>query len=452
MPPSELSYILGNPPFVGKSYQTTEQKSDLLRVFHDVKASGVLDFVAAWYRKAVDYMSENKAIKSAFVSTNSITQGEQVGVLWADLLKRGVKIHFAHRTFQWSNEARGKAAVHCVIVGFALHDATEKLIFDYETPQAEAHEIKAKNVNPYLVDAPDVVVSRRGSPLCSVPHLVYGSKPADGGNLLFSSVERDEFLAIEPAATAYIRRFMGSEEFINNIQRFCLWLVDCQPDQLRKMPELIKRIEKVKAMRLESQKAPTRLLASTPTIFAELRQPTGDYLAIPEVSSESRNYIPMGIVSSDVIASNKLYTLAGSTIYHFGVLSSAMHMAWMRTTTGRLKSDYQYSTGIVYNNFPWPDIVTDKQKQTIEEAAQAVLDARAKHPNSSLADLYNPLTMPPELVKAHHKLDAAVDAAYSKRKFSGDSDRVAFLFELYQKLASPLDVKKPKQRKSKAID
>ena len=440
--PKELSYILGNPPFGGKQYQSNEQKADLARIFHDVRGAGVLDFVAPWYRKAADFMASNPAIKTAFVSTNSITQGEQVGILWPDLLRRGVKIHFAHRTFQWSSDLRGKAAVHCVIIGFALHDMPEKRLFDYETPQAEAHEIKAKNINPYLVDAADLVLSRRSSPLCAAPSLAYGSKPADGGNLLFSATERADFLNKEPAAAQYIKRFMGSEEFINNIERYCLWLADCPPDKLRKMPEVMGRVEKVKAMRLGSRKGPTRALADTPTVFTEMRQPTKDYLAIPEVSSESRKYIPIGFVSNSVIASNKLYTLSEPTVYQFAVLSSAMHMAWTRNVSGRLKSDYQYSAGIVYNNFPWPRAETAKQRQAIEEAAQAVLDARANYKDSSLADLYDPLTMPPDLVKAHRTLDAAVDAAYSKKKFLGDSDRVAFLFELYQQISSPLESKK----------
>jgi len=448
--PSELSYILGNPPFSGKQYQSVEQKCDMARVFHDVKGAGVLDFVTPWYRKAADFMAENLDIKSAFVSTNSITQGEQVSILWSDLLQRGIKIHFAHRTFQWSSEARGKAAVHCVIIGFALHEANEKRLFDYEHPQSEAQEVKAKNINPYLVDASDVLVFRRSSPLCAVSSLVYGSKPADGGNLLFSSSEKTEFLDEEPAAEPYVKRFMGSEEFINNIERYCLWLIDCPPDQLRKMPEVIKRVEKVKNMRLASKKPPTRALASTPAIFSELRQPTSDYLAIPEVSSERRKYIPIGFVPKEVISSNKIYTLSSPTLYHFGILSSAMHMAWTRTVCGRLESRYQYSTGIVYNNFPWAMSITDKQRQNIEEAAQAVLDARTQFSDSSLADLYDPLTMPPQLVKAHHKLDAAVDTAYSKKKFSGDSDRVAFLFELYQQLETPLTAKKKASRKPRS--
>lgn len=309
-------------------------------------------------RLAVSFMTENPAIKTGFVSTNSITQGEQTGILWPDLLRRGLKIHFAHRTFQWSSEARGKAAVHCVIIGFALHDSPDKRLFDYETLQAEAHEVSAKNINPYLVDAADIVLSRRGDPISGAPSLLYGSKPADGGNLLFTKAERDDFLVKEPSAEPYIKRYTGSEEFINNIKRYCLWLRDCPPDKLRKMPEVMSRVENVKAMRLASRKGPTRALAQTPTVFSEPRQPTTDYLAIPEVSSENRTYIPMGILEKEVIASNKLYTLSNPTVYHFAVLSSAMHMGWTRSVTGRLKSDYQYSAGIVYNNFPWPQSET----------------------------------------------------------------------------------------------
>ena len=433
--PSELSYILGNPPFGGKQYQSDEQKQDLARVFHDVPGAGVLDFVAPWYRKAADFMADNSAIKSAFVSTNSITQGEQVGILWPDMLRRGVKIHFAHRTFQWSSEARGKAAVHCVIVGFALHDAAEKKLFDYETPQAEAHEIKAKNINPYLVDALDIFVEKRRKPIQQVSEIAFGNMPNDGGNLLLTAEEKDNLLQAEPEAAPYIRRFIGSEEFINNRERYCLWLKGVSPAVLKGLPFVLERVERVRNNRLASPRPTTRALANYPMMFGEIRQPETDYLAIPEVSSERRAYIPIGLVSKDVISSNKIYTLYKPTLYHFGVLSSAMHMAWTRTVCGRLESRYQYSAGIVYNNFPWPGDITDKQRQTIEVAAQAVLDARAKYPDSSLAALYDPLTMPPELVKAHHKLDSAVDAAYSKKKFSGDSDRVAFLFEQYQQLA-----------------
>lgn len=444
--PSELSYILGNPPFGGAKYMQDEQRADIAGVFHDVSSAGLLDFVTAWYRKAADYMADNPAIKTAFVSTNSIIQGEQVGVLWRDMLKRGVRIHFAHRTFQWSSEARGKAAVHCVIIGFALHDVSDKRLFDYETVQSEPHQIKAKNINPYLVDAPDVVVSRRSSPLCAVPVIGIGNKPIDGGHYLFTPEERDEFLKKEPAAAPYFRRWLGSVEFINGYERWCLWLGDCPPDILRHMPEAMKRVEAVRRVRLASISAPTRKLADTPTRFHVENMPDSNYLVIPEVSSERRQYIPIGFLEPKTLASNLVKIAPNATFYHFGVLSSAMHMGWMRSVCGRLKSDYRYSVGIVYNNFPWPGIVTDKQRQSIEEAAQAVLDARAKYPDSSLADLYDPLSMPPELVKAHHKLDSAVDAAYSKKKFTGDSDRVAFLFELYQQIVSPLEAKKTAQR------
>jgi hypothetical protein len=443
--PSELSYILGNPPFGGKHLQSDEQKADLVQVFHDVPGAGVLDFVAPWYRKAAEFMADNSAIRTAFVSTNSITQGEQVGVLWSDLLKRGVKIHFAHRTFQWSSEARGKAAVHCVIVGFALHDTPDKRIFDYETPQTEAHEIKTKNINPYLVDAPDTVLPSRRNPICTAPPMVYGSKPTDGGNLLLSESERVELIKREPEAALWIKRFVGADEFLYNIPRYCLWLENCPPGVLRGLPLVIQRVRAVQEVRLKSPKIPTRKLAETPTMFGEIRQSKSNYLLIPGHTSENRTYIPLGYMPSDVICGNANFQIPDATLYHFAVLTSAMHMAWVRSVCGRLESRYRYSAGIVYNNFPWPENVTDKQRQTIEEAAQAILDARAKYPGSSLADLYDPVTMPPELVKAHHRLDAAVDAAYSKRKFSGDSDRVAFLFELYEKIVSPLEAKKARK-------
>ncbi len=454
------------------------------KIFHDVKSAGLLDYVAAWYRKAADYMfstvipagtagihdcmdaeireaqkqfpksqgatsvshpcgldsgnpcrNDAYPIKTAFVSTNSISQGEQVGVLWPDLLKRGVKIHFAHRTFHWSSEAKGKAAVHCVIVGFALNDAKDKRLFDYETPQSEAHEIKAKNINPYLVDAADIVLPNRRTPLSDVvPPIVFGSMPNDGGHLLLLSEEKADLLIREPNAASWIRKILGSEEFINSKERWCLWLFGIQPNELHAMPAVLKRVELVRNSRLASTRATTRELSATPTMFGEIRQPTSRYLAIPKTSSELRAYIPIAFLEPDIIANTELFTVDEASLYHFGVLTSAIHMAWVRSVCGRLKSDYQYSAGIVYNNFPWPQTISEKLQKAIEAAAQAVLDARAKFPDSSLADLYDPLTMPLELVKAHHKLDAAVDADYSKKKFSGDSDRVAFLFELYQQL------------------
>lgn len=445
--PEALSYILGNPPFGGAKYINEAQRADMTATFAGVSSAGLLDFVAAWYRKAADYMADNPNIKAAFVSTNSITQGEQVGVLWPDLFKRGVKIHFAHRTFQWSSEARGKAAVHCVIIGFALHDAEDKRIFDYETPQAEPHEIKAEHINPYLVDAAGLVIANRGKPICPVPEIGIGNKPIDGGHYLFTPEERDEFLKREPAAAPYFRRWLGADEFLNGYDRWCLWLGDCPPEELKRMPEAMKRVEAVRKYRLDSKSIPTRKIATTPTRFHVENMPDSDYLLIPRVSSEHRPYIPIGFVESETLTGDSSLISSGCTIYHFGVLSSAMHMAWTRTVCGRLESRYRYSAGIVYNNFPWPQAQTDKQKQAIEDAAQAVLDARAQFPDASLADLYDPLTMPPALTKAHQKLDAAVDSAYAKRKFTGDTDRVAFLFDLYQQITSPLESKKVTRRK-----
>lgn len=429
--PSALSYILGNPPFVGAKYQNDAQRVDMACTFPDLSSAGLLDYVAAWYRKAAEFMADNPAIKTAFVSTNSITQGEQVGVLWADLLQRGVKIHFAHRTFQWSNEAKGKASVHCVIIGFGLRDTDSHRLFDYETLKGEPQEYAVGRINPYLVEGPDVVITRRGSPLCDVPEIGIGNKPIDGGNYLFTPEEKAAFLDKEPAAAPYFHRWLGADEFINGYERWCLWLGDCSPEALRKMPEALKRVEAVRRFRLASKSAPTRKLAATPTRFHVENMPDNTFLVIPEVSSERRSYIPIGFESPATFCSNLVRMLPNATLHHFGILSSAMHMAWTRAVCGRLKSDYRYSAGIVYNNFPWPD-PSGKQRLAVETAAQSVLDARANHPGATLADLYDPLTMPPDLVHAHYKLDAAVDAAYAKRKFSGDSDRVAFLFERYQ--------------------
>lgn len=434
--PTELSYILGNPPYGGAKYISNKQRQEIAAVFPDIKGSGLLDYVAAWYRKATECMVDNPTIKTGFVSTNSITQGEQVGILWLGLLKRGVKIHFAHRTFQWSSEARGKAAVHCVIIGFALFDVINKRIFDYETVQYEPHEVRVKNINPYLVDAPDVVITRRQKPLCSVPEIGIGNKPIDGGHYLFTAEEKAEFLKREPDAAPYFRRWLGSREFLNGYERWCLWLGDCPPNVLKRIPEAMKRVEAVRQYRQASKSAPTRRLAEVPTRFHVENMPDSNYLVIPEVSSERRRYIPIGFVGPEILSSNLVKIIPRASLYHFGVLSSAMHMAWVRYVCGRLKSDYRYSKDVVYNNFPWPQYLTDKQEQAIEQAAQIVQEVRIKYPDSSLAHLYDPLTMPSELVKAHRRLDAAVDAAYTKKKFFGDSDRVAFLFELYQTLAN----------------
>jgi very-short-patch-repair endonuclease len=376
---------------------------------------------------------ERGEIRAAFVSTNSITQGEQVGVLWPDLFRLGVKIHFAHRTFQWSSEARGKAAVHCVIVGFGLQDVPVKWLFDYETPKSEPHAIKAANINPYLVDGPSVVLANRSQPICAVPRIGIGNKPIDGGNYLFTTEERDAFLAREPSAAPWFRRWIGADEFLNGYERWCLWLGDCPPEELRRMPEALQRVEAVRDFRLASKSAPTRKLAETPTRFHVENMPLDTYLVIPEVSSERRLYIPIGFEQPSTLASNLIKVVPHAALYHFGVLHSLMHNAWMRAVCGRLKSDYRYSAGIVYNNFPWPE-PSDRQHRAIEEAAQAVLTARARHPQATLADLYDPLTMPQDLGKAHQALDRTVDQAYGRKTFAAEAERVAFLFQRYQQL------------------
>ncbi|WP_218961353.1 DNA methyltransferase [Desulfobotulus mexicanus] len=426
----KVDCILGNPPFVGAKYMDASQKKDVSLVFKGIKNSGLLDYVAAWYVKAARGMKKTP-VKCAFVSTNSICQGEQVGVLWSWMLDQGMKIFFVHRTFQWSNEARGKAAVHCVIVGFTHGDLPSKQIFEYENIKGEPESIQVKNINPYLVDAPDVVVQNRKNPLCPVPQIGIGNKPIDGGHYLFTEEEKASFLAVEPKAAPYFRRWLGAHEFLNGYHRYCLWLGDCPPKELRKMPECLKRIEAVRELRKNSKSKPTQKLAETPTRFHVENMPDGEYLIIPEVSSERRFYIPIGFEMSDTLASNKLRLLPNASLYEFGIIHSCMHMAWVRAVTGRLKSDFQYSIKVVYNNFPWPESPTEKQKQTVSTASQKVLDARKTFPDSTLADLYDPLTMPSVLSKAHQALDKAVDACYGVKNFPNEAKRVAFLFSLY---------------------
>ncbi len=432
IPAEQLDYIMGNPPFVGHHYQSAEQKADQSQVMHKISAHGVLDFVANWHVKAAEYMRNNREIETAFVSTNSITQGEQAGLLWSLLLANGVRINFAHRTFQWNNEARGKAAVHCVIIGFALFDRAEKWLFEYESIKGEPHAILAANINPYLVNAPDVIVINRTAPVCKVPKMSWGNKPTDGGHFILSPEEKRELLVQEPGAEKFVRRYMSGGDFLNNEERYCLWLVDALPQELKMLPGVMRRVKLVQESRLASKAASTRDYAKCPTLFRQIAQPSSDYLAIPEVSSERRRYIPITFLSKDVVCSNTIQFVPDATSYHFGILHSIMHNAWMRTVCGRLKSDYRYSSTIVYNNFPWPNNPSVKQQQAVEAAAQAVLDARAQFPESTLADLYDPLTMPPVLLKAHQALDRAVDTAYGRSRFKSEAERVAFLFDLYQ--------------------
>ncbi len=407
-PQEEIDYILGNPPFIGYAYQSKEQREEIKEIFDGVKGCGVLDYVVAWYIKAAQYIQGTEK-KVAFVSTNSISQGEQAGILWNELFTNyNIKIHFAHRTFSWSSEARGKAAVHVVIIGFAAYDTDKKLIYEYEDIKGEPHEIIASNLNPYLANAIDIIITNRTKPICDVPGMKKGSQPTDGGNLLMTDEEMHELVNQEPSANQYIKRFLSAREYLNNIPRWCLWLKGVSPNELRNMPLVLERVNSVKEMRLASRKKPTQQWAQYPALFTEDRQPETSYILIPRHSSENRKYIPFGFFSKDEIVADSCSCVPDATSYHFGVLTSLMHMAWVKTVCGRIKSDYRYSNKIVYNNYPWPKGASVKQVAAVEAAATGVLDERAKFPDSSLADLYDPLTMPPELVKAHQRLDTVL--------------------------------------------
>lgn len=446
VPPEKCSYVLGNPPYAGKKEQTATQKADVARVWNGIQGCGNLDYVTCWFRLAIDYVRGTKT-RVAFVSTNSIAQGEQVGVLWTELLSRGATIHFAHTTFAWRSEARGKAHVHVVIVGFGSFESESKKIFNYQSAKSTPCPSIATNINPYLVDAPNVVVRTRKTSINGDLRLNYGSmmidKPRkteegadryDRGLIIGGDEAREALLLEDSNLDPYIRRCYGGDEYINGETRWCLWLVDAPPEIVKNNPSVRKRVEGVKKFRLSSPRLQTQRLASTPSLFGERRQPTSRYILIPKVSSESRRYIPIGFLEPDVIATGSALVLPDATLYEFGVLSSSMHNAWMRTVGGRMKSDYQYSSEVVYNNFTWPDQVSPIRREVVENAAQAVIDVRNKYNSSTLATLYDPVTMPPDLAKAHEKLDLAVDACYRQVRFSFDSERVSLLFSLYEKL------------------
>lgn len=433
---AELNYIMGNPPFIGYAVQSAEQKTEMRDIFIDESGkcfpyAGKIDYVAAWYRRAVEYMESNRNIKAAFVSTNSVVQGEQVAFIWKDLFeKRGMRFLFAYRTFQWDSEAFAKAHVYCVILGFSLSiELGRKYIIDKDGK----HEVS--DINAYLFDAPYVYAESRTKPLCDVPCMIYGSKPVDGGFLILSEQERTELIASSPSVEQYIRLFLGAEEFIYNKKRYCLWLVGANPKIIRESPLVLERIEGVRSMRLASKKAATRKIAETPMLFAEIRHVEKNYLAIPEVSGENRKYVPIGFMNPNVICSNKMQLIPDATIYDFGVLTSIVNMAWLRVVCGRLGMSYDYSAKIVYNNFPWPT-PTDAQKAKIEKTAQAILDARNLYPECSLADLYDEVTMPPELRKAHQANDKAVMEAYSFDPSMDESQIVAELFKMYKKMTT----------------
>ena len=446
LPKITIDFIIGNPPFLGGMMMNEEQKSDMHFVFKNENTNaGVLDLVSAWFIKSIQYC-KGKNTKVALVSTNSITQGEQVGLLWSVLQKYDINIHFAHRTFKWSNEAKKNAAVHCVIIGFGNFEIAKKRLFEYEKIDGEPHEILVDNISPYLLPNQFSLLINRSKPISNVPQMSFGSMPRDGGNLIFTDNEKIEFLKLEPNAEKYIRPYMGAEEFLNNKKRWCLWLVDANPMELSMLSNVLLRVEATKKFRLDSKAEATRKFAKIPTLFCQIAQPNSDYLLVPSVSSERRRYIPIGFLSRTIIANNLVFVIPHATIYHFGVLSSNIHNEWMRTVAGRLKSDYRYSKDIVYNNFPFPLEVTEKQKEQIEQLAQNILDIRAEFAQSSLADLYNPLTMPPKLLKAHETLDKAVDKLYSKTLFKTDTQRVAHLFELNKQLTSLIVEDKPKKK------
>ncbi len=470
VPRDKVEYIMGNPPFVGASMMNAKQKAEAVAVFGKGKRVNSIDYVGAWYHKAAEFLAfplgrwqpvgltdevselnaeckrnvdstsstanavplplQGKAIRAAFVSTNSITQGEQVAALWKKLLEvYKIHIDFAWRTFRWNSESTQKAAVHCVIIGFSAAEAErEKVLL------AEGKAQTVKHINPYLVDAPDVLIESRPRPLCDTPTITYGNKPSDGGNLILSEQEREALLAKDKSLSVCVRRYVGAKDYLNGGEkRYCLWLKGISPSVYRKNTDIMRRLDAVREMRLKSSAKPTQLLADKPYLFFSTPQTDENYLCIPEVSSENRRYIPIGFMDKEIIASNKLLIIPGAALYHFGVLISNVHMAWTRTVTGRLEMRYQYSGAIVYNNFPWPT-PTDAQKQTIEQTAQAILDARAKYPDASLADLYDETTMPPELRKAHQANDRAVMAAYGFDTKISEAECVARLMERYQEL------------------
>ncbi len=457
----QYDYIIGNPPFVGARLMSDEQKNDIVSIFGDIKNVGNLDYVSCWYKKAADLIKNSKT-KCALVSTNSITQGEQTAILWKPLFNSGIQIDFAWRTFRWDSESNQKAHVHCVIIGFscanvgtsraasgnaivaskadAARHVPTRCIFN-----ADGTVINAKNINPYLVDAANVFIEGRKTKLCNVPDMVFGSMSNDGGNFILTEEEKDELLKSEPTSEKYIRLFLGSEEYINNKQRYCLWLVGASPAELKRMPQVLKRIDNVRKLRTESKRGATQKLADIPHLFGEIRQPqSGQYIIVPRVSSERRKYVPIGFLDCSVIASDAAQMIPNATLYHFGILTSSVHNAWMRAVCGRLEMRYRYSKDIVYNNFPWPEAVVEPVETTghfgklndlkakIEQTAQKILDARALYPDSSLADLYDETLMPPELRKAHRENDKAVMAAYGFDAAMEESEIVARLFEMYE--------------------
>ncbi|MCC5944086.1 MAG: class I SAM-dependent DNA methyltransferase [Bernardetiaceae bacterium] len=446
--PEIVSYVLGNPPFVGSKLLDKTQRADMARLFAEVNNGKILDYVSAWYLLAAQYIQKTN-IKVAFVSTNSITQGEQVSVLWNELLNHyHIKIHFAHNTFKWSNEARGKAAVYCVIIGFAAFEPVQRVLYAYADVKGEADRMEVKKLNPYLVAADDIIIVRQKKPIVDVPHMAFGNMPLDGGNLLFTNDEKEAFVIKEPQSEKWFKPLISAREFLQNQKRWCLWLVDIKPQELKSMPAVLKRVEAVKAFRLASKAPSTQKHAATPALFRDRKNPK-TFILIPSTSSENRKYIPMGFFTANNIANNSCHIIPNGTFYHFGILMSEMHMAWVKYTCGRLKSDFRYSKDIVYNNFPWALDVSLKARERVESSAAKVLEVRSRYSDSSLSDLYDPLLMPTDLVKAHQSLDKAVDLCYRSQPFTNETARIAYLFELYNQYTAPLFQKEKKRRRQK---
>ncbi len=448
----DCSYVFGNPPFIGKKMQSKEQKEELLSVFEKVKNASDLDYVSCWYIKASNYIKGNLNIEVAFVSTNSITQGEQTAILWSALAKHNVVINFAYRAFKWSNEGRGVAGVHCVIIGFGLFDRKIKRIYPPSDSSESTNSDVVNQINLYLLDAPLISITARSKPLCNVNPIVFGNMANDGGNYLFSTDEMNTFIFKEPNAKKYFKKFIGALEFINNTERWCLWLKDIEPQELRNLPLVMERISNVKSLRLASTAEPTREAAQRANEFFFISQPnTGSYILIPRHSSENRDYIPIGFLSAEIICGDANCLIDNASLSDFSILNSKMHMSWVRIVCGRLESRYRYSNTIVYNNFVWPNQLDGTQIKLLEHTAQAILDARSLYPNASLADLYDTITMPSELHKAHEANNKAVDKAYGYSGADDDASRVAFLFKKYEELTSlfpPTPVKKKRIKKA----
>jgi hypothetical protein len=436
--PEQFNYILGNPPFVGYHLQSKSQKSTMRQLLALVPRAGILDYVAGWFYKAAQYMQEHSTTKAALVATSSITQGQQVAVLWTALQALGIKIQFAHQAFVWAANTRTTADVHCVIIGFGRQGGAPKRLFCYDTLNGVARETLVTDISPDLKELAHPLLMARSQPLCAVPTMRYGSKPADGGHLLLSDAERSALIAAEPLAASGIRPFVSAKEFLNHEPRWCLWLVDIPPQLLKQLPLVQARVKQVQQLRQQSRKALTNKLAAQPTLFGEIRQPTRDYLLLPLHFSHQRHYLLLGLFTADWIVGNSCAAVAGATPYHWGILSSAMHMAWINAICGRLKSDVRYSISVVYNNFPWPMVPSEKQQAAVSAASQQILATREEFADTALATLYDPVTMPPALSNAHRALDRAVDRCYRPQPFVDEAARLTFLFQLYEQYNASL--------------